>query len=144
MITTLTRYIKESYLPDDSIGYDVGEFIYHTTPKKNLDYILSNGLKPRDGVSIDGKSFKNRLYFATSLIAVYDLYVNFTSIRQYEDYIIIKIDSKCLEHGYSLDNLFVHGIYIDYPIDKNCIVDIIDAESLFNKFNEDDLENLYL
>ena len=98
---------------------------------------------PKNGVSINGEKFENRLYFATSLIAVYDLYVNFTSIRGYEEYIIIKIDSNCLKQGYSKDMLFQHGIYIDYKISADYIDDIIDADSLFNKFDEDDLENLY-
>jgi len=37
----------------------------------------------------------------------------------------------------------VHGIYIDYKIDKKYIVDVINASDLINKFDEEDLEDLY-
>jgi len=45
--------------------------------------------------------------------------------------------------GYEEDPLFIHGIYVDYPISNDCIINVIDADSLFNKFNDDDIENLY-
>ena len=136
-------YINESYLPSDAIGYDIGEYLYHITPIKNLNKIKNNGFVPKDGISINGKPFKNRLYFATSLIAAYDLSVNFQSYRDdVDEYVIFKVDSKCLK-DYEEDELFKHGIYVNYPISKKYIVDIINAEDLFGKFDEDDFENLY-
>ena len=133
----------ENFLKSDAIGYNIGDYIYHVTPDKNIKKIKKEGFIPKDGTSINGKKFKNRLYFATSLIAAYDLSINFSSYREDNDkYVIFKIDSKCLK-DYQKDPLFVHGIYIDYNISSKFIVDDIDANSLFNKYDEDDLEDLY-
>jgi hypothetical protein len=132
----------ENYLISDAIGYNIGEYLYHITPKKNINNIKKNGFLPKDGVAINGKPFKNRLYFATSLIAAYDLSVNFRSYKDNEEYVILKVKSNYIT-DYEKDPLFVHGIYVKYPISNNCIVDTIDADDLFNKFNDDDIENLY-
>lgn len=83
------------------------------------------------------------MYFATSLIAAYDLSVNFGSYRDSGEYVIFKLTSDCIEE-YEEDSLFLHGIYVDYSINKNCIVEVIDAEDLFDKFDENDLEDLYI
>lgn len=140
---TYIQFIKEDYLSSDAIGYNIGEYVYHITPKRNVSEINENGFIPKDGKSIDENYFKNRLYFATSLIASYDLSVNFNSWKDTNgEYMIFKLDSDCID-GYEEDPLFAHGIYVDYPISKDYIVDIIDADDLFNKFNEDDIENLY-
>ena len=138
------KYLKlfENYLKSDSIGYNVGEYIYHVTPIKNMDKIKKNGLIPQSGTSINGKKYTNRIYFATSLISAYDISVNFSSYKDNGEYVIFKFKSNCL-NGYEKDPLFVHGIYVDYPINKNYIVDIIKCDDLFNKFDENDLENLY-
>ena len=127
--------LNENYLKSDAIGYNIGQYIYHITLKRNLNDIRKNGFKPKDGVAINGKSFKNRLYFATSLIAAYDLSVNFGSYKDNldENYIIFKLKSECIDNGYKEDNLFDHGIYVDYPIGSDCIVDIINADDLFGK-----------
>lgn len=142
-IKTLNNYIKENYLPSDAIGYNIGEFVYHITPKKNLNTIKKNGFIPKDGISINNKPFKNRLYFATSLIAAYDLSVNFNSYRDNDEYVIFKLDSKCIDKGYEEDELFIHGIYVDYKIPYSFVVDIINASDLFNKFDDDDFDRLY-
>ena len=145
MITNINefkQFINEQYLSNDAIGYNIGKFIYHVTPKKYQNKIIKNGFIPQDGISINGKPFKNRLYFATSLIASYDLSVNFASYKDDYKYVIFKIDSSCLD-SYIKDPLFVHGIYINYPIDKKYILEIIDTQTLFNKYDDNDLENLY-
>lgn len=141
--TSLQEFLNENYLKSDAIGYSVGEYIYHVSPKKNLSSIKKYGFMPKDGVSINGKEFENRLYFATSLIAAYDISVNFSSYKDYDGYVIFKLKSECLSNGYEEDNLFVHGIYVDYPISDKYIVEIIDTDDLFDKYDGDDLDGLY-
>lgn len=140
----LKESFDENYLKSDSVGYNVGEYIYHVTPIKNLSVIKRNGLHPQNGISINGKKYENRLYFATSLIAAYDISVNFGSYKNDKEYVIFKIKSDCLTNGYEKDPLFVHGIFIDYSIPNKCIVDIIEANKLFRKYDDNDLDNLYL
>jgi len=129
-------------LESDAIGYNVGEYIYHTTPLRNMNKIKKEGFIPKSGIAINSKSFTNRLYFATSLISAYDISVNFSSYKDDDEYVIFKVDSKCLDE-YEIDPLFVHGIYVDYPINEKYIVDVINANDLFNKYDEEDIENLY-
>ena len=143
-VKNFKQFVNENYLQSDAIGYNISEYLYHITPKRNITQIKKNGFIPKDGVSINNKSFKNRLYFATSLIAAYDLSVNFGSYKDNKEYAIFKVKSDCVSNGYEEDPLFVHGIYVDYPIPKTCIVSIINASDLFNKFNDDDLDNLYI
>ena len=140
----IRKYFNEQFLPNDAIGYNIGEYLYHITPKQNVNTIKKNGFIPKDGIAINGKPFENRLYFATSLIAAYDLSVNFNSYKDNEEYIIFKVKSNCIDDGYEKDPLFVHGIYVDYPISNDCIINVINASDLFNKFNDEDFENLYL
>lgn len=142
-VKNFKQFVNENYLQSDAIGYNIGEYLYHITPKRNIAQIKKNGFIPKDGVAINNKPFKNRLYFATSLIAAYDLSVNFGSYKDNEEYAIFKVKSDCVSNGYEEDPLFVHGIYVDYPIPNTCIVNVINASDLFNKFNDDDIENLY-
>jgi len=142
-VKNFKQFMNENYLKSDAIGYSVGEYLYHITPKTNLRVIKKNGFIPKNGIAINGSSFKNRLYFATSLISAYDLSVNFGSYRDDEEYIIFKVKSSCVDNGYIKDPLFVHGIYVDYTISNNYIVEVINTDDLFNKFNDDDIENLY-
>ena len=141
--TSFSEYLKENYLPSDAMGYNIGEFVYHITPKKNFNTIKKNGFIPKDGISINNKPFKNRLYFATSLIAAYDLSVNFNSYRDNDEYIIFKLDSKCIDKGYEEDELFIHGIYVDYKIPYSFVIDVINTSDLFNKFDDEDFDRLY-
>lgn len=138
----IKRRLTERY-KSDAIGYDIGEYIYHVTPSGNTDRIKKSGFVPKDGVSINGEPFKNRLYFATSLIAAYDLSVNFSSYKDDDEYVIFKLKSSCIDKGYEQDPLFPHGIYVDYPINNKYIIDVVNAASLFSKFDDDDIENLY-
>jgi hypothetical protein len=69
---TPLKNLHES-LESDAVGYEIGDYLYHVTLTSNLPKIKRQGLIPKDGVAINGKPFKNRLYFATSLIAAYDL-----------------------------------------------------------------------
>ena len=143
------KYIKhvgitENFLVSDAIGYEIGDYIYHVTPKDNIPNIEKKGFVPKDGIAINNKPYENRLYFATSLIAAYDLTVNFNSYREYKEYAIFKLDAKSINDGYEIDPLFQHGIYIDYPIEYKYVVDKFNSEDLFDKFEEDDLDNLYL
>lgn len=135
--------LNESYLPSDAIGYKIEKYLYHVTTENNLNKILKSGFIPHDGVSINGKAFKNRLYFATSQIAAYDLSVGLSAWRDnYDKQIIFKLDSSFLKK-YQKDPLFEHGIYIDYIVEPKYILEYFEADSLFNKYDEDDLENLY-
>lgn len=138
------QFVTESYLKSDAMGYNIGDYLYHVTPKHNLSKIKKIGFIPQNGTSINGKSFKNRLYFATSLISAYDLTVNFNSYKEYEDYIIFKVKSDFIQDGWHKDPLFIHGIYVEYPVSAKYIVDVINADDLFNKFDDEDIENLYV
>ncbi len=129
-------------IESDAMGYDIGDYLYHITPVSNFDTIINKGFIPKNGISINGKPFENRLYFATSLISAYDLSVNFGSYRDDTEYVIFKIKSDCID-DYEEDNLFAHGIYIDYKISNKCILGYVNANDLFNKFDDEDLENLY-
>jgi hypothetical protein len=129
-------------IESDAMGYDIGDYLYHITPVSNFDTIINKGFIPKNGVAINGKPFENRLYFATSLISAYDLSVNFGSYRDDTEYVIFKIKSDCID-DYEEDNLFAHGIYIDYKISNKCILGYVNANDLFNKFDDEDLENLY-
>jgi len=129
-------------LKSDAIGYNIGDYIYHVSPVKNLTNILESGFIPKSGIAINGKPYNNRLYFATSLIAAYDLTVNFNSYKDNDEYIIFKIDSSSLSE-YNKDPLFIHGIWVDYSISKKYIIETIRAESLFGKFNDEDFDKLY-
>lgn len=130
-------------LKSDDIGYNIGQYLYHITPKRNVPQIKKNGFIPKDGIAINNKPFKNRLYFTTSLISAYDLSVNFGSYKDNEEYVIFKLKSDCVNNGYEKDLLFVHGIYVDYTIPYSCVVDVMNASDLFNKFDDEDIENLY-
>ena len=138
------NWLNENKFQSDAMGYNIGKYIYHTTPIKNLDKIKYKGLKLRSGITISGENFKNRIYFSTSLIAAYDILVNFGSYRDNKAYAIFKLNSNCLINGYKKDPLFVHGIFVNYNIDRKYILEIINADDLFNKFNEEDIENLYI
>jgi len=135
-------FLNENYLISDAVGHHVGEYVYHVTPENRIHNIKNDGFQPQNGISINGEKFENRLYFATSLISAYDLTVNFGSYKDNDNYVIFKIKSECL-NDYELDPLFGHGIYIDYSVPYKYVVDVIEADSLFNKYNEDDIDNLY-
>ena len=129
-------------IESDAMGYDIGDYLYHITPVSNFNTIINKGFIPKNGISINNKPFENRLYFATSLISAYDLSVNFGSYRDDSDYVIFKIKSDCI-NDYEEDDLFAHGIYVDYKVSNKCIVGYVNANDLFNKFDDEDIENLY-
>jgi len=129
-------------IESDAMGYEIGEYLYHITPVSNFNTIINIGFIPKNGISINGLPFENRLYFATSLISAYDLSVNFGSYRDDAEYVIFKIKSDCID-DYEEDNLFAHGIYVDYRVSNKCIVGYVNANDLFNKFDDEDLDNLY-
>jgi len=133
----------EEYMASDARGYDVGEYVYHVTPVENLTAIRKIGLLPRDGIAINGRRYENRLYFATSLIAAYDISVNFQSLGRGIEYAILKIGSEAVSRGYENDPLFEHGIYVDYPIVPERIADVIMANDLFGKYDDEDFDRLY-
>lgn len=129
-------------IESDAMGYDIGDYLYHITPVSNFNTIIKKGFIPKNGISINNKPFENRLYFATSLISAYDLSVNFGSYRDNSKYVIFKIKSDCI-NDYEEDDLFAHGIYVDYKVSNKCIVGYVNANDLFNKFDDEDIENLY-
>ena len=129
-------------IESDAMGYDIGDYLYHITPVSNFNTIIKKGFIPKNGISINNKPFENRLYFATSLISAYDLSVNFGSYRDDSEYVIFKIKSDCI-NDYEEDDLFAHGIYVDYKVSNKCIVGYVNANDLFNKFDDEDIENLY-
>lgn len=133
----------EEFMASDARGYDVGEYVYHVTPVENLATIMRVGLVPRDGVAINGRKYENRLYFATSLIAAYDISVNFQSHGRGREYSIIKVSSEAVARGRENDPLFEHGIYVDYPVGPGAIIGVTMANDLFGKYDDVDLDRLY-
>ena len=77
---------------------------------------------------------------ATSLIAAYDLYVNFNA-HNGKKYYIYKIDTSKINGNFFDDDKFVHGVYIDENIDKDAIVELIDPTHL--SYDDEELSNLY-
>lgn len=135
--------MNEEYLKSDAVGYNISNYIYHTTLVENIDNIKNNGFIPKDGISIDGKEYENRIYFATSLIAAYD--ISHTIGVRGDEYAIFKLTSNyIIKNGYEKDTLFLHGIYVNYPVDKKYIIDMIYVEDIFAKFDGEDLDALYL
>lgn len=141
----MDRHVRlfEEYAASDASGYDVGEYVYHVTQSASVGAILEEGLVPKDGVSVNGAPFEGRLYFATSLIAAYDLSVNFESLGRGDDYTILKVDSSCLGGGWENDPLFAHGVYVGYPVDARFIVGAVRADDLFGMYDDADLDELY-
>lgn len=43
-LNTSKQFINETYLESDSKGYNISEFIYHVSLKKNLNTILKKGI----------------------------------------------------------------------------------------------------
>lgn len=137
----ILRY--NEYLDSDAIGYNIGKYLYHVTPKTNINNIKKTGLRPQGGISINGEKFSKRLYFTTSLIAAYDLSVNFESYKDENgDYYIFKLDSSCIK-DFKKDPLFMHGIYVDYVVPYSCVIDVIRANDLFGQYDDGDFEKLY-
>lgn len=141
VLNNYSDFLKEE-LESDAVGYKIGKYLYHVTDTLGLEKIKSNGLIPQDGITIRNEKFSNRLYLATSLISAYDLSINFSSYRDNYEYFILKLDSKFLKN-YKIDPLFKHGIYINYGVDKENIIEIINTDDLFDVFDDDDLDNLY-
>jgi len=134
--------IFENYLKSDAKGYKIGKYVYHITPERYLNSILKYGFKLHTGGTTNLENiYEPRLYFTTSLIAAYDLAVNFSSFRE-EQHIIFKVKSNCIK-DYEEDELFPHGIYVEYPVNKDCIIEYYNQDDFFDKFDEDDIENLY-
>jgi hypothetical protein len=139
----INKFKIYEYLENDASNYKIKDYIYHITTLEKYTQILKNRyLIPQNGISINNKKYNNRLYFTTSLIAAYDLSVNFNSYRDIEYNIILKLPSNII-NNYNIDPLFKHGIYIDYKISVDNIIDIIYTDDLFNQFNDEDIELLY-
>jgi hypothetical protein len=132
------------HLRSDASGYEVGAHVWHVTPADRLRAIRRVGLLPQDGVSIDGRPFRNRLYFATSRIAAYDISVNFQSHGRAEEYFMLKVDSAGIARGHHDDPLFAHGVWVDYPVGPGYVVGYEAAADAYGEYDEDDLDNLYL
>jgi hypothetical protein len=41
--------LNEQHLPSDAIGYNIGEYLYHITTKRNVNTIKKNGFIPSKG-----------------------------------------------------------------------------------------------
>ena len=134
---------ESQHAESDAVGYAVGDYVYHVAPAKYADGIRRSGFLPKSGRSVNGAEYENRVYFATSLIAAYDISVNFGSYRDDGEYVIFKVDSRGLAGGYEEDPLFVHGIYVDYAVPSEYIVDAFPASDLFGKYDDADFDKLY-
>lgn len=73
------------------------KFIYHCSPASNKEYILKNGILPKDRNFVNGITYKNRIYFFTD--------GNIQHLRQYAkgtigpehkttDFILVTIDME--------------------------------------------------
>ena len=136
---------QQGMLKSDASGHLVRDKLYHVTTKENADAIQKRGFIPRNGISINGKPHPARTYFATSLIAAYDLAANFSSWKNTsEEYDILEVNPEMiLDRGYKYDPLFAHGVYVDYAVPRRYITGRIPASSLFNRFHDEDFDKLY-
>lgn len=148
MITTINEfriYIKET---NDNIENEdklelfmLPDFLYHISPIENKNSILNKGIILKTGgTSHLYRTYTPRIYLACSLIAAYDLYLNFNA-HNGKEYLIYKIDKNKLSGNIYEDSKFAHGIHIDKNIPKEAIIEVIDPNTL--KYNEEDLDNLY-
>lgn len=122
--------------------HTVEEYLYHVTPASSIAKIMKEGIQPQTG----GRTFLNRtysprIYLATSLIAAYDLQVNFAAHDGLQ-YKILEIDaSKIPGAGFHPDDKFVHGVWTTTAIPVNAVVKVIDPSTL--SYEDDALESLY-
>ncbi len=150
---TITAYVSvnstnEKHSTDDNIQNEdtlelfmLPDFLYHISPIENKNSILNKGIILKTGgTSHLYRTYTPRIYLACSLIAAYDLYLNFNA-HNGKEYLIYKIDKNKLSGNIYEDSKFVHGIHIDKNISKEAIIEIIDPNTL--KYNEDELDNLY-
>lgn len=126
--------IKKEWLPKE---------LYHISPSINEEKILKNGIKTSNGGGTwFNRTYTPRVYLATSLIAAYDLQVNFISHDMAKKYTIFKIETSLISEGrFFEDSKFAHGIYIEQNIPKEAIIEVIDPDIL--SYDAEDLENLY-
>lgn len=148
MITTINEFrkiLESEDLDRDLVPREIlPNWLYHISAAKNKESILNNGIKRSTGGGTwFGRTYSNRVYLATSLIAAYDLQLNFTSHGLADSYIIFKVDESKIPNkaDFYNDSLFVHGVYTEQDIPKEAIVDQIDPDSL--SYAAEDLENLY-
>ena len=123
--------------------YMLPEFLYHVSPIENKDSILKNGILVKTGgTSHLQRNYSPRIYLACSLIAAYDIQLNFNS-HNGKQYLIYKLDKNKLNQSANIyeDSKFAHGVHIDKNISKDAIIDVINPDNL--RYNEEDLDNLY-
>lgn len=148
---TVTAYVsieKQNESTDDNIQNEdtlelfmLPDFVYHISPIENRNSILNKGIILKTGgTSHLYRTYTPRIYLACSLIAAYDLYLNFNA-HNGKEYLVYKIDKNKLSGNIYEDSKFAHGIHIDKNIPKEAIVEVIDPNAL--KYNEEDLDNLY-
>jgi hypothetical protein len=148
MITTINEFRKfNEATGDEEEIIDrkwIPDFLYHISATKNKESILKNGIKMSTGGGTwFGRTYSNRVYMATSLIAAYDLQLNFKAHEMADDYLIFKIELDKIPNGapFYNDSLFNHGIYTEQSIPKSAIIDVINPDTL--SYPSEDLENLY-
>jgi hypothetical protein len=89
------------------------DVLYHVSPIKNKSSILNNGIELKTGGNTYlNRTYDPRIYLATSLIAAYDIQLNFSSHTDL-DYIIFEIDTKTLNGKFYEDSKFAHGVWTD-------------------------------
>lgn len=134
--------INENIEEEEQLQKDwLPAYLYHISPVENKQSILNNGIKlSTGGTTFLKRTYTPRIYLATSLIAAYDLYVNFHAHNQ-KKYLIYKIDTSKINGNFFDDDKFIHGVYTDENINKKAIIELIDPLSL--SYDDDELEDLY-
>lgn len=140
-------FLLEHRSDDEMVPRDmVPDRVFHTTRKRNEASVRRDGVLPTTGGgSWLNRTYSPRVYVATSLIAAYDLTVGFQAHdEKHEDYVIFEIDTSMIpEHVFFEDEKFNHGIWTPEGIPASAIVGKAYASSLYGKFSDEDLEDLY-
>jgi hypothetical protein len=107
--------ITQKYVDDAKV--EIPKFLYHTTPSKNIESILSNGLKPK---SEDLRhKYPPRIYVADNYKSLKNLEKELKRWKGgSEDYSIIKIDTTGLDMELYIDSTSAYkGHYYIQGID---------------------------
>jgi hypothetical protein len=106
--------ITQMYVDDAKV--EIPKVLYHTTPSKNIESILSNGLKPK---SEDLRhKYPPRIYVADNYKSLKNLEKELKRWRGDEDYSIITIDTTGLDMELYMDSTSAYkGHYYIQGID---------------------------
>ena len=107
--------ISQKYIKDAEI--EIPDKLYHITPTKNIESILSNGLKPK---SEDFRhKYPPRIYVSDNIQSLKPLSKELSKWKDDDDYTIVEIDTNGLNFTLYKDSTSAYkGHYYIQDIDK--------------------------